>query len=160
MCAHASDPPGLTPDGVHILNVGIHVFRSDVSPAQTVDEAAEGAEECLRLDPAIADDHGLAPTEVQTGNSGLVGHSTAEAEHIAQGIGLIRVIVETAAAEGWAQGRVMDRDDRSQSTLGILRKEHLLVTKFCHGFERKHTHLAEGECITLERRRAQTGTSP
>jgi hypothetical protein len=88
---------------VHVGRAGAHVFGRDVAAAKRVHETAVSAEDHLALDRAVvADDHGLAATEVQPGHRVLVGHAARQSERVDDRLFVAGVVPEARATEGGA----------------------------------------------------------
>ena len=134
---HAGDIAGLQVDLLHVVDVAADVFGGDVAPAQRLDLAAEGAEQHLALVGArVADDDRLAAADVQPGQRVLVGHGAAQPQHVAQGVVAVGVGAHAHAAQGRAQGGVVDGDDRFQAGIAVVAEHDLFVAGSGEGFEK------------------------
>ncbi len=126
----SGDPPGLSCDHVHVLDVRTDVAGGDVATAERGHEASIGAQQRLGLVPVgVAEDDCLAAAEIQTGAGGLVGHSLGQSEGVEEGRVLVGIGVEPGPPEGRAEGCRVDRDDCAQSAGGVHAEDHLFVLR-------------------------------
>ena len=133
---HAGHELALQVDVLHVVDVGANVLGGDVAAAQRIDVAAEGAEQYLGLVRLrIADDHRLAAAHVEPGQRILVGHRPAQPQHIGQRLVGAGVRAHAHAAQGGAQGGVVDGDDRLQAGIVVVAEHHLFVAGGGEGFE-------------------------
>ena len=122
---HVRRLPG---DDVHVLAEGADVARGDVAAVERLHEAPVGPEQRLGLlGRRVADDDGLAATEVEAGDGGLVGHPAREREHVGERVRGRGVGVEAGAAQGGPEGRRVDRDDRTEAAGGIVGEDDLFM---------------------------------
>jgi hypothetical protein len=104
------------------------IRRGDIAPAEAVDEIAHGLEQRLALAGVrVADDHRLAATQRQARQGRLVGHAARQAQHIAQRLLVRGVVPHAAAAQGRAEGTVVDGDDGFQAAGLVVAVDHLFV---------------------------------
>ena len=124
----AGHEPALPRDDVHVADVGAHVARGVVAAAEGLDEAAVRPQQGLGLvPPRVADDDGLAATQIQAGARRLVRHRAGQVEHIRERRGLVGERVKPGPAQGRPQGRGINRDDRAQPGIRIGAEYNLLV---------------------------------
>ena len=135
----ADDVLGFLVDGFEVAAGGSDVGGGEVAAAESVDEAAPGAEETLGLVGArVADDDALAAAQVQAGGRRFVGHGLGEPESVGQCVGLGGVGPHSGAAAGGAEGSIVNRDDAAEAGLGVAVHGDLLVTVFDHLVENVH----------------------
>jgi hypothetical protein len=91
------------------------------------------------VDGGVADDHRLAPTEVEPGGRRLVRHAPGEAEDVLQRVLLGGVGVEAGAAEGRAQPGGVDGDDRPEPARPVVAEHDLLVAVRFEALEDLHS---------------------
>ena len=135
----------LLADVHHLGCAHAHVLGGDVAAVQAVHETPETAEHGLGLvGAAVADDHRLAPAQVQPGERALVGHAAAQPQHIVQCVAFGGVGPHAGAPQGGAQGGVVHRDDGAQAGGAVEAEEHLLVVMLLHASQ--HSCGADGLC--------------
>jgi len=133
---HAGHELAFQVDVLHVVDVGSDVLGGDVAPAQRIDIAAEGTEQHLGLVHfGVADDHRLAATHVEAGQCILVGHRPAQPQRIGQRLVGAGVGAHAHAAQGRAEGGVVDGDDRLQAGVVVVAEHHLFVAGGGEGFE-------------------------
>ncbi|KAG1438791.1 hypothetical protein G6F57_019695 [Rhizopus arrhizus] len=133
---HAGHELALQVDVLHVVDVGTDVLGGDVAPAQRIDVTAEGAEQHLGLvHLGVADDHRLAATDIEAGQRILVGHRPAQPQHVGQRLVGAGVGAHAHAAQGRAQGGVVDGDDRLQPGIVVVAEHHLFMAGGGEGFE-------------------------
>ncbi len=132
------DEAGLAGHQVHVRTEGADVLGGDVAAAQALDEATVGAQERLGLDAlGVADDDGLAATEVEAGHGRLVAHPARQPEHVAEGVRLRGVGIEAGTAERRAERGGVDGDDGLEAGDVVVTVDDLLVFA-THELERSH----------------------
>jgi hypothetical protein len=157
---YAHHPPCLAADHVHVQCVGSHVFGGDVAPLERVDDPPVRAPQAFRLHlEGVADDDGLAATEVQSCCCRLEAHGLGEAEDVYEGFLLGLVRIETGPAEGGTEIRRVDCDDALEARGRVRSEDDLLVLSVAQHFEYTHG-LAPFEALGIHRecsRRADRG---
>ena len=136
---YAYDAVGLLADDLHVVDVRAEVLGDDEPPAQCSDVPSQHAQQRFALAGlGIADQHGFAATQVQTGDRGLVGHAARQPQRIAQRLILRRIGPHAQAAEGGAEDRVVDRDDAAQAERLVVPPDNLLVGGLAQQLEHAH----------------------
>jgi len=97
---------------VYVLGRDSYVLGDDVATAYSLDITAQGAKERFGIVGArAANDHALAPTQVEAAHGRLVGHPSCEAQGVGYGLALGVVGPHPAAAESRPKDGIVDRDD-------------------------------------------------
>ncbi len=119
---------GLLARPVHVLRAGADILTRVVAAAETVDAAAERAEQRFGLfGPRIADDHRLAAAVRQVRHCRLEGHSFGEPQHVRDRVGLGGIGPHATAAERRPERGIVQGHDRVEPAAAIEEKDHLLV---------------------------------
>src|SRR5215213_1583187 len=112
---------GLELDVFHVGWTGADIFGGDVAASERLDESAMCPEQRLPIRSLVVpDDDGLAATQIDSGDCGLVRHATREPEGIRDRLIGARVLPEPGAAEGWPECGIVDGDDTEVAARGIV----------------------------------------
>src|SRR5690606_4403237 len=112
----------------HLGYAGTGIRRSDIAPAQAVDEIAHGLEQGLALAGVrVANDHRLAATQWQTRQRRVVGDAAPQAQHIALRLLLRGVVPDAVATLRRTRGAVVNGDDVFQATGLVVAVDRLFL---------------------------------
>ncbi len=118
----------LAGDDVHVGAERADIARGVVATVDRLHEASVRTQQRLGLEGVgVTDDDGLAATEVETGEGGLVGHALRKIEDVGESFLLGAVRVEARSAERRAQGGGVDRDDGLEAGRLVVAEHDLLV---------------------------------
>jgi hypothetical protein len=135
----AGDVLRLHPNIFHVAHIGADIFRRDVPTGKSFDKPAEGAEERFGfVFIRIADDDGLAATQVQARDGSFVRHAARKAKHIVQRVLIRFVHPHAGAAKSRPQFRIMNRNDRLQTGQFVGTEHDLLVIALFNMFKNRH----------------------
>ena len=119
---------GFLGDDLDVGYRGARVLGDDEASAEALQETAEGAQQGIRLiGPRVADDHRLAPAQVQIRHGRLVGHAARQAQHIGERVVVGGVRPHPAAAERGTAVGVVNSDYRLEAGGRIPAVHDLLV---------------------------------
>ncbi len=128
LAREAGDVVGFHVHELHVARARAHVLRRDVPATLHFHEPAVCAEDHLaRLRAVVADDHGLAATEVQPRDGVLVSHPPRQSQRVDNGLFIGGVAPEARPAERGAERGAVYGDDPSVSRRRIAAEHELLV---------------------------------
>ena len=143
-----ADPASLFADEDHVLECRADVLCGDVATAEGVDEPAVRPKQPLGSQRGgIADDDGLAATEVESGDGSLVCHGLGQPQNVLEGRSLGWVWKEAGPAESGTKSRAVNGDDRLETTGVIYAEQHLLMGVGADGFEYSQRLLLSGGAV-------------
>jgi hypothetical protein len=86
----------------------------------------------------VANQHAFGAAKIEPGECGFVSHVSGVLQHVANGIGFVRIRPHAQATQCRTQHGAMDRDYAAQAAVAMMKEHHLLVTEPAHCLEQVH----------------------